>query len=139
MGMDLGSRLKRLRRFRMEENGGVLIEGVLWLPVMFWLFVLAADVSVLFMNQARIKSVMQEAGRQMAVGSIEECTDLTVWLEGQVRLISPTAWVSDCQETETVSRIRVSAPSGELDLSGSTGLFGGMTVNVQVLYHQEVG
>jgi Flp pilus assembly protein TadG len=138
MKMVLRSGSRRLHRFRRKETGGVLIEGVLWLPLMFWLFVLAADLSVLFMNQARIKSMMQEAGRRMAVGSLEECADLEEWLNGQVQLISPTA-VSECDETQTVSRIRVSAPAGELDLTGSTGLFGGITVNVQVLYHQEVG
>jgi len=129
-------------RFRREEEGGVLIEAVLWFPVMFALFVMAADASVMFMNQARIKSVMQEGGRRMAIGELQECAALTEWLEANIRQIAPTAWVDDCRKdpaSATVSVVEVNAPSAELLLTGGTGLLAGITVNVRVLYHQEVG
>ena len=130
------------KRFRNDEEGGVLIEAVMWFPVMFALFVMAADASVMFMNQARIKSVMQEGGRRMAVGELDQCPAMTPWLESQIRQIAPTATVADCRkdtDSATVWVVEVSAPSNELLLTGATGLLAGMTVNLRVLYHQEVG
>ncbi len=131
-----------VKRFRNEEEGGVLIEAVMWFPVMFALFVMAADASVMFMNQARIKSVMQEGGRRMAIGELDQCTAMTPWLESQIRMIAPNATVADCRKdtaSATVWVVEVSAPSEELLLTGATGLLGGMTMNLRVLYHQEVG
>ena len=39
----------------------------------------------------------------------------------------------------TVSIATLTLDSGELDLTGATGFFGGMTVNLSMVYHLEVG
>lgn len=127
------------RRFRREEDGGVMIEAILWFPVFFSLFVMVADASVIFLNQARIKKIMQDGSRAMAVGTYEECADLTAFLNTEIRRIAPNAWVADCSEDATESLVLVSAPSGDLGLTGSSGLFGGFTVSLRMIYHLEVG
>ena len=127
-----------LQRFQTEEDGGTTIEAVLWIPLFLLLFVILADASLLFMNQARIKRIMQDGNRQMAVGTIEDCDAMTIWLENNVRPLAPTA-TAICTEDAAFSTTTISASAEELDLTGVTGLFGAMTINVSVVYHLEVG
>ncbi len=128
----------RFNRFGRDEDGAVLIESILWFPIFFALFVMIADLSVLFMNQARIKKVMQDGQRQMAVGVIDDCADLQTWLSTQLSTFAPSAQIA-CSESATVSNARVSAAAGDLALTGASGLFGKLNVDVRMIYHQEVG
>lgn len=136
--MQIGSIRQWLSRFGRDEDGGVMIEAILWLPVFLSIFVIIADASVLFMNQARIKRIMQDGNRQMATGVIGDCDEMRTWLETNVRTLAPTATAA-CDEDVNVSTTTVSASAEELDLTGVTGLFGAMTINVSVVYHLEVG
>lgn len=128
----------RTARFGRDEDGSVMIESILWFPLFFSLFVMIADLSVLFMNQARIKKIMQDGQRQMAIGVIDDCVDLQTWLSTELTAFSPTAQVT-CSETLTISNARVTAPASELALTGASGLFKALSIDVRMVYHQEVG
>jgi Flp pilus assembly protein TadG len=134
--------ISRLRGFRDEEDGWALVETILWFPLFFSLFLMIADASVLFMNQARIKKIMQDGSRQLAVGTLGECSDLEDWLRTNVRVIAPNAQ-ANCTEKyngqATVALARVTLTSNDIDLLGATTFFGGMTVNLSMIYHLEVG
>ena len=128
----------RTARFGRDEDGSVMIETILWFPLFFSLFVLIADLSVLFMNQARIKKIMQDGQRQMAIGVIDDCTELQSWLSTELTPFAPTAQVT-CSETLTISNARETASASELALTGASGLFKSLNVDVRMVYHQEVG
>lgn len=128
----------RISRFGRDEDGSVLVESILWFPIFFSLFVMIADLSVLFMNQARIKKIMQDGQRQMAVGVIDDCVDLQTWLSTELSTFAPTAQVA-CTETTSLSSARVTAAASELALTGASGLFGKLNVDVRMVYYQEVG
>ena len=137
------SRLRRvLGDFARREDGGVLVESILWLPLFLSLFVMIADSSTMFLNQARIKKIMQDGARDMAVGDLPECADLVDFLQTHVRKIAPSA-TATCDENymnqPTLSIARVQANSDELDLTGASGFFGGITVGLSMVYHLEVG
>jgi Flp pilus assembly protein TadG len=128
----------RISRFGRDEDGSVLVESILWFPIFFSLFVMIADLSVLFMNQARIKKIMQDGQRQMAVGVIDDCVDLQSWLTTELSSFVPSAQIA-CSETATISNARVTAAARDLALTGASGLFGQLNVDVRMVYHQEVG
>lgn len=96
----------------------------------------------MFMNHARVKKVLQEGSREMAIGQLDECADLVTWLEANVRSFAPSA-TATCAEDylgqPAVSLATVSVVSDEIDLTGVTGLFGGISFRISMVYNLEVG
>ena len=126
------------RRFRESEDGSVVAETVIWLPLLFGIFVMIADASVIFMNQARIKRILQDGHRHMATGLIDDCAGLESWVSRRVTNMAPNAAVN-CVELAANSRLQVVTSAGELDLTGITGMFSSLNLTVTTVYHQEVG
>ena len=57
---------KQLRSFLRRDQGGVTIEFVLWLPVLFALVLLSADASLLFLRQSNFVTISRDAARVVA-------------------------------------------------------------------------
>lgn len=131
-----------LRRFAKCEDGGVLVENIIWIPVFLSLFAMIADASIMFMNHARVKKVLQEGSREMAIGQLEECSDLVTWLEANVRPFAPSA-TATCAENylgkAAVSLATVTVRSDEIDLTGTAGYFGGINFRISMVYNLEIG
>ena len=119
-----------LRRRAADEDGSATIEAVLWLPFFILLFIMIADAAMIFANQSRIHRMVQDGNRNYVVGALANCDALETWLEDVTQKLAPSASAT-CSIASNVVTSTVSIPSGELDLSGATGVFGGITIEVQ--------
>ena len=85
---------------------------------------------MIFANQSRIHRMVQDGNRNLAIGTLSNCTALENWLEGVAQQLAPSA-TATCSISSNIVTSTISLPSGEIDLSGATGLLGGLTVQVQ--------
>lgn len=63
---------KLLARFFKRESGSVTLETVLWIPVYFILAALVINATSIVLTQARMKAVVTEAARYVAIGYYTE-------------------------------------------------------------------
>ncbi len=127
-------RFRRIRAFGSDQSGSVTIEAVLWLPLFVMFLIMLADASTIFMNEARILRIVQDGTRRFATGSITDCAALESWLEARISPISPGVAASCAPDPTPGSLVYISGvsmPSGELDLSGATGLFANLNIVLQ--------
>lgn len=122
--------ISSLRRKAADEDGSATIEAVLWLPFFIMLFIMIADAAMIFANQSRVHRMVQDGNRNYVVGAITNCAALETWLENVTQQLAPSASAT-CSVSSNIVTSTVSIPSGELDLSGATGVFGGLTIQVQ--------
>lgn len=128
----------KVAEFRRSEDGWVTFESVLWVPILVSIFVMIADVSIVFMNKARIERILQDGHRGMAVGLIADCPALENWLVSNITAMAPSASAT-CSTNLTQTTTRIQAPVGELDLTGATGILAGLTIRVESVHHAERG
>lgn len=134
-----GPACSAIKRFRRNEEGSATIEAVLWLPLFVFFFVMLADAATIFTNQARILRIVQDGTRIYSVGGLADCAALNAWLDARVGQLAPGVQpVCDDFTTPGIIVTRVDVPAGDIDLSGVTGMFGGLTVRVQTQMMVEV-
>lgn len=123
--------LRRVAAFLCNEKGAVTVEGVLWLPVYGFFFVLIADTSLMFNGQAQAQRVIQDLNRLASTGfyiSEDEIEDrgaavlshLSADADVQVTIDTANGLIS------TVATI----PAGDLMAIGLITKFSNITVTV---------
>lgn len=126
-----------LRRFRRDEDGAVMtMEAILWFPLMFFILVAVCDLSIFYMNKARIDQILSAGVRGHAVGALAECGATKVWLETEVRVIAPNA-VASCSESGPIATAVVSYPASDVTLTGDKGLLRAMQMNASRMHLNE--
>jgi hypothetical protein len=135
--LDSGLSKLKLRRFARREDGGATIEAVLWFPVFFLVFVMLIDAATIFMNQARILRVVQDGNRLYAVNFFSSDAAFKSWVETSLDPIAPNAVATPSVSASLVSTT-VTVPASDIDLSGVTGLFRGLTFRVQAQQLREL-
>ena len=126
------NRLRRriyARRFVRDEDGGVIVENILWIPFMLIFMIAILDLAMIFMNYALAQRMVDQANRNLAVGEFENCTEMVDWLQPELRKFIPRA-VAGCDRSGAWAQAFVMMRTGDIDLSGATGLLGGMTISV---------
>ena len=117
------------------------MEACLWLPFFIFFFVLVLDATTIFMNQARVHRIVQDANRQYVVGVFKTAADeeqaLETWIETALNGIAPSASASATVGPLGLLTTQVSYPSGETDLTGATGVLGSLTMRVQAIHQTE--
>ena len=129
---------RELRRFRKDEGGWVMVEAILWFPLMFFILVMVLDASFLFMNKARIERVVQDGQRWMAVGLITDCDALETWIETRVDPYAPSA-VATCTPSKNITTTVVAVPLTDIDLSGGIGFLKSGNLNIESIHFSERG
>lgn len=61
-----------LLRFGKDDRGSITVEFVLWTPILFGFILMIADVSLAFMQQARLLDISREAARIVARHGLDE-------------------------------------------------------------------
>ena len=82
---------RRTMRFCRSQDGGVLIEGVLWIPFFLFVTLMVLDAALIFMNYGRAQNVMQYSNRNFTVGVYDTCADFESALETDLRVFIPSA------------------------------------------------
>lgn len=119
--------LQSFNKFRSDEDGAATMEAVLWLPFFILLFVMILDATMIFSNHSRVMRIVHDGNRAYALGNITGCAELEEWLEARVTPLAASASAT-CVRDEGVATATVTMNSDDLDLSGATGIFGGLTV-----------
>ena len=130
-------RWKRARGALSDDSGSATVEACLWFPLYFFLFVMIADAAAIFMNQSLIQRMIQDGNRGMAVGVIDTTADLETWVETALATTAPNATATSTLNGSIVTT-RVTVPAGDLDLSGVSGFFTNLQVNIVAHHRLEV-
>ncbi|MDU8942120.1 pilus assembly protein [Ovoidimarina sediminis] len=115
-----------------------MVEAILWFPLMFFILMMVVDASFVFMNKARIERVVQDGQRWMAVGWIDDCDALEIWIEEAIEDYAPSA-VASCSTTLNIATTGVAVPVTDIDISGGIGFLTGMMVNIESIHLSERG
>lgn len=68
------------RKWRRNEDGGMTVEAVIWLPFLIGLFVMAAELANIFFVQNTIQRVVQNGTRLYSVGQFTEQSQLRTYI-----------------------------------------------------------
>lgn len=129
----------RLRSFRRDEDGGMTVETVLWIPFILFMVLMVLDAALIFMNYARAQRFVHQANRSHVVGEFTSCTQTETWLETELQAFIASADATCGQAKDgTLRTLQVTMNTGDMDLTGATGFLGGMTVSVGSLQKLEV-
>lgn len=121
-----------LARFVRDEAGGATVEACLWLPFFFVFFILILDATFIFARQSDAHRVVQDGTRQFVTGGIDTLAELETWLEAAMQPIAPSADATVALDTtKDLLTARISYNAEDTDLTGATGVLGGLTIRVQ--------
>ena len=122
----LRARLRRILNRGRNEDGGVSVEFVLWLPIYVIILTLTVDTSLLFLGQSGLWNAAHDTSRQLSMGEMTEA-------EGEAYAATKAAyWADNATVDATVLtdrvEVMVSVPANELAIFGFLGV--GKTFNV---------
>lgn len=80
-----------VRRFARDESGLVTVEMVIWLPFLFVLLALIADVSLAFFSKAEAFRIVQSGNRLYSVNRLKQKSDVEAFVESIFDQYAPTA------------------------------------------------
>ena len=122
---------KRILRnpFVKRDEGGMTVEAVLWMPVFTFALVMVADAAAIFMNQARILQVVQDANRAYVVNKITTTAGIKTEVESRISGFAPGAVATPVQSGGYIVT-SVAVGAGDLDLSGISGVFSNANITI---------
>ncbi|WP_159964245.1 TadE/TadG family type IV pilus assembly protein [Profundibacterium mesophilum] len=120
---------RHLSGFMRAEAGSATIEGVLWLPIFFALFVLMADVSLIFNSQAQILRVVQDANRNYSLGRFKTDAATSDYIASALSNFSPEL-TADTALADGIITSTVRVPA--MDLTATKLLSAITTVKMEI-------
>lgn len=126
--------IRKLSGFRNAEAGSATVEAVLWIPMLFLIFGLIVDVSMIYGNRALVLRVIQDENRAYALHrpGYDSPADVVNGVKARIVSISPGAVVTSKITGTNSDRIQttVSLKGSEIDAIGMISLFTSMNVFV---------
>ena len=133
--MSVLTALPRFRTFRREENGGVTIEFVLWLPLLMSLFLIATDATVAFMRQSQMWQVSRDTARIVSRhGMTEAAAEAYALQNAGMGSIVPTV---DVQTNGVEVMVAISTPADALTVFGTLNFALGDNITTRVVHAME--
>lgn len=133
-----GGPSQRVRAFVRSEDGSATVEACLWIPFFAAFFILILDATFIFLQQADAQRIVQDANRQYISKSIGSLAALESWIETTMTPLSANATATATIDASTgILTTRLEYPAEDTDLTGSTGLLGGLTMRVQAVHLTE--
>lgn len=115
-----------------DESGSATVETVLWLPMIFLVFGIAVDFSMVFFGKSQALRIVQDANRQASIGYLENAAAVKTYVESRLAGIAPSVVATPVFDSGRVLT-SVSMPMGELEM---LGLFRGFD-NLNVVVSSE--
>ena len=136
------SRLVRLRaplkRILRDQSGAVTVEMVIWMPFIFVVLYMIADVSLVFHRQSEILRQVQANNRAFATGRISRA-EVASNIKAAIRGFAPDADVDT--DFDTVVRTittTVTVDAEDMMAVGAFGLLGGQEMTITASHLTEV-
>ncbi len=127
--------LRRLRRFRREEDAGVTIEFVLWLPLLCFLFLVATDATVAFMRQSQMWQVSRDTARIVSRHGMTQSVAETYARENAA--FGSTTPAVLVQTTGTQVIVAIQTPANEMTVFGTLNFALGENITTRVVHAME--
>jgi len=106
------------RKFKHDQNGGVSVEAVLWMPFFLVLIFGIAELALVFHGHSRALSIAQETNRGYSVGRFASTTDAANWAELAMSQYSDEIIVQTSR-SDLIVTTEISIPAG--DFAGNIG------------------
>ncbi len=126
------------RKFLRDEAGGATVEACLWIPFFLSFFVLILDAAFIFLQETDAQRIVQDGNRQYVTGAIASTGALETWIETAMVPLSPNANATARVDGAGVLTTVLTYPAEDTDLTGATGVLGGLTMRVQSIYLTEI-
>ena len=121
---DLAMITRKLRKFFRSDDGSASVELVLVLPVFLAIVGLIVDTSVIFLRQAQVYQVVQDANRSLSVGRFTTTDQVETYVVAQIPGQARSEVVSGIVTTV------VQVPAGQMQIMGTLAPFDNFTVSV---------
>jgi Flp pilus assembly protein TadG len=72
-------------RFAQDEDGGVTVEAVIWLPVFFFVLMMITDASMAFFSRAQAYRILESGNRAFSLSDTSTKAVTETWIETQFR------------------------------------------------------
>lgn len=118
-----------LERFFRNESGSATVEFVLWMPMIFAVFILAADVSMIFYSQTEVLRITQDANRNASIGRLAQTADVESYIESRLQGLSPTANAQSAIVAGVISTT-VTYPAKDFEVIGLFSAFNSLSMTV---------
>ncbi|MGI9390318.1 MAG: TadE/TadG family type IV pilus assembly protein [Boseongicola sp.] len=112
------SRVRKARGFKHDQNGGVSVEAMLWMPFFLVLIFGIAELALVFHGHARALNVAQETNRGYSVGRFASTADAENWAALAMSQYSDGI-VVQTSRSDLIVTTEISIPAG--DFSGNIG------------------
>lgn len=123
--------VRRLRLFIGQENGSATIEALFWIPLFFFVLILAVDVTLISTAQSRVMRIVQDGNRAYALGRLADAKATQDFIQEAIRPISARAEVaSQVNSLTKVIVSTVSMPASDLSKIGWLPDFDSLTITV---------
>ena len=118
---------RRLRLFARQEGGSATIEAMLWIPLFFFVLVMAVEASQICVTQSVVMRVVQDGNRSFALGRLDANPDLCkaggtvdapqtdAFITAALAKVSPRATIDskvNCSTKVLVSTVRLPISDG---------------------------
>lgn len=128
------TRLRSLRApFRKacrDQSGAVTVEMVLWIPAIFAILYLIADVSLVFHRQSEVLRQIQAQNRAFATGRITRA-EITTNIKDAIKGFAPNARVATTYDgTVRMISTTVTVDATEMMAAGAFRFLRGKTISV---------
>ena len=122
--------LNMIHKFFVKEDGGLTVEGVLWVPVYVFFFGLIADVSLMFNSQTQVQRALQDVNRLASSGFLVSEEEVESRILAVISHLTTNATVETTFDTTnglvtTTARV----PASDLMAIGLVSKFATMELN----------
>ena len=124
-----------IRTFKRDENGGVTIEFVLWLPLLMSLFLIATDATVAFMRQSQMWQVSRDTARIVSRYGMTESAAENYALQNAA--FGSTIPAVDVERSGTEVIVAITTPADALTIFGTLNFALGERITTRVVHAME--
>lgn len=138
----------RMKNFLHDQAGGATVESVLWFPAYIGLFVLIADVALVFHGQANAQRLVQDANRKASTGwyttdpAVDDITEIKTKIKSYLETTLTNANITGAVATVSVNsgiiQTTLTIPASSLDAVGLFDVISGATVTVRTQHYREL-
>lgn len=125
----------KLGCFRRNENGGVTIEFVLWLPLLVSLFLIATDATVAFMRQSQMWQVSRDTARIVSRYGMTETAAETYAIRNAG--FGATVPAVDVQTNGMEVTVEIVTPASAMTVFGTLNFAMGTNITTRVVHAME--
>lgn len=90
MGPVVTELLRAVRRFGEKDDGTASVEALFWIPAFLAVFALMVDASFIYLNEARILRVVQDANRNLSNTRYDTGTEVEDYIKARLKSLNIT-------------------------------------------------